>query len=158
MVSTTAWQSTPAVKPGPTLTTTGASVICVPKFFLARMASTSPSGCSAGRHVSCGSGSTGTMPSASRASACSAVSARTAQTPSTTVSPWVMAGEKHTVRRMAVGWGRSVMTTCIPLRYSRRATPVAMSPAPRIKISIVVHPFVVLTVAQRKMVVNMGQV
>ena len=47
MVSTTAWQSTPAVNPGPSAMTTGASVIFVPRFSLARMASTSTSGQSA---------------------------------------------------------------------------------------------------------------
>ena len=44
MVSTTAWQSSPAVKPGPTPMTTGASLIFVPRFRLARMASTTASG------------------------------------------------------------------------------------------------------------------
>ena len=48
MVSTTAWQSTPAVKPGPTPMTTGASVMRVPRFRLARMASTTASGCKTG--------------------------------------------------------------------------------------------------------------
>ncbi|CZR75314.1 hypothetical protein CDFC105_03861 [Clostridioides difficile] len=43
-VSTTQWQSTPAVNPGPTPITKGASVILVPRFFLARMASTTTSG------------------------------------------------------------------------------------------------------------------
>ena len=44
-----------------------------------------------------------------------------------------VADHQDTVRRMAVGAGRSVITTCIWLRYSRRAMPVAISPAPRIK-------------------------
>lgn len=44
MVSTAAWQSMPTVKPGPMPMTTGASVIAVPKFRFARMASTTAAG------------------------------------------------------------------------------------------------------------------
>ena len=137
MVSTTAWQSFPAVKPGPTPTTTGASVMRVPRFRLAKIASTSASGCSSCRQASSGSASTGTAPCDRYFFTAAVSGAYTARTPSTVVSPSVMAGEKQTVRRMAVGRGRSVMTTCRPLRYSRRAMPVAMSPAPRIRTSIV---------------------
>ena len=43
-----------------------------------------------------------------------------------------VASEKHTVRRIDVGCGRSVSTRRMPARYSRKAIPVAMSPAPRI--------------------------
>ena len=62
MVSTTAWQSSPAVKPGPTPMTTGASVILVPRFFFARMASTTASGRRAGTQAPWGSASTGITP------------------------------------------------------------------------------------------------
>ncbi|MEI3142460.1 MAG: hypothetical protein V8S77_04265 [Oscillospiraceae bacterium] len=54
----------PAVKPGPTPTTTGASVMRVPRFRLARMASTSASGRSSSRHRSSGSASTEISPAA----------------------------------------------------------------------------------------------
>ena len=47
----------------------------------------------------------------------------------------------HTVRRMDVGCGRSVMTIFMPERKSRSAIPVAISPAPRITTSIFISPF-----------------
>ena len=136
MVSTTAWQSTPAVKPGPTATTTGASVTAVPTFRLARMASTTASGRSAAMQRPSGSASTGISPAARTAAAASGASIRTAVTSSTVQRPRTTAWEKQTVRRMAVGRGRSVMTTCSPARCSRRATPEAMSPAPRMSTSM----------------------
>ena len=49
----------------------------------------------------------------------------------TFVSPSTMAWEKATVRRMAVGAGISVIITDICALFSRRAIPVAKSPAPR---------------------------
>ena len=56
---------------------------------------------------------------------------RRAVTSSTVVSPSTMAWEKATVRRMAVGAGISVIITDICALFSRRAIPVAKSPAPR---------------------------
>ena len=136
IVSTTAWQSRPAQKPGPTPITTGASVIFVPRFFFARIASTSASGRSHARQRASGSASTGIFPPSSAFSTSSGVFARTAVTSSTVVSPKRMACEKQTVRRMAVGCGRSVITTARPARQRRSATPEARSPAPRINTSI----------------------
>ncbi len=51
-------------------------------------------------------------------------------------SPRTTASEKQTVRRMAVGHSVSVITTRSCARQSRRAIPVAMSPAPRMTTSI----------------------
>ena len=140
IVSTTAWQSSPAVKPGPTPTTMGASVIFVPRLRLARIASTSASGASSSRHRHSGSGKTGSTPSRSSFIASAAFSARTARSPSTVVFPWTMASEKATVRRMAVGRSRSVITTSTPQRHNRMAAPLAISPAPRINASIHIPP------------------
>ena len=112
--------------------TIGASVMCVPRFFFARIASTRASGCSSCTQLAAGSASTAMMPCSVSAAASAAVSARRACTPSTTVSPNRIASEKHTVRRIDVGCGRSVSTRRMPARYSRKAIPVAMSPAPRI--------------------------
>ena len=64
------------------------------------------------------------------------VAQSTPRTPSTLVSPRRMASEKHTVRRMEVGTGRSHITTRIPARKRRSAMPEAMSPAPRITTSM----------------------
>ncbi|SCJ62100.1 Uncharacterised protein [uncultured Blautia sp.] len=111
--------------------TTGASVIRVPRFRLARMASTTTPGFKTGIQIPSGSASTGTTFSCKRAIAASGVSARRAVTSSTFVSPNTMAWEKATVRRMAVGAGISVIITDICALFSRRAIPVAKSPAPR---------------------------
>ena len=112
--------------------TSGASVMAVPQFRFARMASTSTWGDKASLQRASGSIRTGISPWAQQAAAVSAVASR-AVTSSTRVSPRAMAWEKATVRRMAVGRGRSVMATAKPARWSRRATPEARSPAPRIK-------------------------
>ena len=136
MVSTTAWQSCPAVKPGPTPMTTGASVILVPRFRLARMASTTAVGFNSPMQRPSGSASTGRIPSFKSCRAASVSGANRAVTPSTVTCPSRMASQKATLRRMARGLGRSVITTCRPLRSSRRAMPLARSPAPRITTSI----------------------
>ncbi len=91
--------------------------------FFARIASTRASGCSSCTQPASGSASTAMMPCSASAAASSAVSARRASTPSTTVSPNRMASEKHTVRRIDVGCGRSVSTRRMPARYSRKAIP-----------------------------------
>ena len=140
MVSTTAWQSAPAVNPGPTAMTAGASVMRVPRFFLARMASTSTSGRRVSRHRHWGSARTGISPPVRMDSTWDSDAAR-AVTSSTVVWPRRMAWEKQTVRRMAVGRSRSVMTTEKPARYSRRAIPEAISPAPRMRTSIKIPPY-----------------
>ena len=137
MVSTTPWQSTPAVKPGPRASTTGASVMAVPRLRLARMASTTPSKGSSLKMAASGSQSTGTSPRSSARRAAPASSARRAAIPSTWAAPSYMHWEKATVRRTAVGRATSVMTTFMPARYSRTAVPVARSPAPLIKTSII---------------------
>ena len=62
MVSTAAWQSVPTVKPGPTPITTGASVRAVPKFFFARIASTTAPGRRVGIQAPAGSARTATTP------------------------------------------------------------------------------------------------
>lgn len=49
-------------------------------------------------------------------------------------------GGKHTERRIALGFTRSVMTISMPARFKRTATPVARSPAPFISTSIK-YPF-----------------
>ena len=87
MVSTTAWQSSPAVKPGPTPMTTGASVMAVPRFFFARMASTTTPGCKTGMQAPFGSVSTGMTPVSKISSAWAGVSACFAVISSTVVSP-----------------------------------------------------------------------
>ena len=120
-VSTTAWQSTPAVNPGPRATTTGASVMAVPVLRLARMASTRPSKAISRAMSPAGSASTGISPAESRAGM-SPAAARRAVMPSTAAVPSYMHWQKDTVRRTAA--------------------PVARSPAPLIKTSIVRHaPF-----------------
>ena len=77
------------------------------------MASTSTRGLRTARQAASGSMSTGISRAASTAGTVSAVASR-AVTPSTDVSPRAMAWEKATVRRMAVGRARSVMTTSKP--------------------------------------------
>ena len=135
MVSTTAWQSTPAVNPGPAATTIGASPIWVPRFRLARMASTTTSGDRGPIQSPAGSASTGMTPCPSRPGT-PPRSVKRAATPSTSAVPWRTASEKQTVRRIDVGAGVSQITTAMPLRYRRRAMPVAMSPPPRMMTSM----------------------
>ena len=74
MVSTTPWQSVPAVKPGPRARTMGASVRAVPVLRLARMASTTPPKGSSLKMAASGSQSTGTSPRSSARRAAPAVS------------------------------------------------------------------------------------
>ena len=83
MVSMTAWQSFPAQKPGPTPMTSGASVIAVPRFFFAKIASTTTSGRSHARQAALGSASTGICPAERMRRTSSSVSARSAVTSST---------------------------------------------------------------------------
>ena len=80
IVSIAAWQSRPAQKPGPTPMTTGASLILVPRFRFARIASTSASGRSQRRHAPSGSGRTGIFPAESAVRTSASVSQRTAVT------------------------------------------------------------------------------
>ena len=139
MVSTTAWQSTPAVNPGPQATTMGASPMRVPRFFLAKMASTIASGRKNVRQAASGSASTGISPCERTPDAVSA-DARTAVTSSTVNRPVVRACEKQTVLRMAVDRSKSVITTSMPARLRRSAMPEARSPAPRISTSMDIPP------------------
>ncbi len=83
----------------------------VPRFFFARIASTTPSGFKIGIQLPWGSASTGIIPRANRSRAWAAVSVRWAVTSSTVARSRGIAWEKHTVRRMAVGRSRSVITT-----------------------------------------------
>ena len=135
MVSTTAWQSSPAVNPGPTPITIGAMPMVVPTLRLAKMASTSTSG-SSQMHEHFGSTSTGTTPSSARPSASSTLSARTPTTPSTWVFPERIASLKATVRRTVKGCSTSVIMTEAPHLCRRNAIALAISPAPRIIVSI----------------------
>ena len=135
MVSTTAWQSFPAVNPGPAATTAGAMSMVVPRFRLARMTSATASGFRLLTQRASGSMRTGMIPSASSAGTSSST-ARRAETPSTAISPRRTASEKQTVRRMEVGAAVSHRTASIPARYNRSAVPVARSPPPRITTSM----------------------
>ena len=143
MVSMTAWQSRPAQKPGPSAITSGASVIFVPRFRFARIPSTRTSGCSHVRQDAVSSGRTGISPTESAAFTSRAVLQHTPTASSTVVFPKRIACEKQTVLRMAVGCGRSVMTTGKFARCSRSAAPEARSPAPRISTSISSSPLIV---------------
>ena len=134
IVSITAWQSTPAVKPGPRAITIDASVISVPKFRFARIASTTTSGRSALIHSASGSASMA-MWFLSWIKGISFMSdVYSAVTSSTVNAPFKIASEKHTVLRIEVGWGRSVITIRKPQCARRTATPLARSPAPLITI------------------------
>ena len=135
MVSTTAWQSSPAVNPGPMPMTMGAMSMAVPTLRLAKMASISTSG-SSQMHEHFGSTSTGMTPSSARRSASSALSARMPTTPSTWVFPERTASLKATVRRTVKGCSTSVIMTETPHLCRRNAIALAMSPAPRIIASI----------------------
>ncbi|MPN27261.1 hypothetical protein SDC9_174691 [bioreactor metagenome] len=141
MVSTTAWQSSPAVNPGPAAMTYAASVIFVPRFRFAKIASTTAAGLS--RFAISPTGSAITAISPRRMISCASFSlfARRAVISSTLVSPLIIASEKQMVRRMDVGCGKSVMTTEKPLLCRRNAMPVAMSPAPRTQMIIWSHSF-----------------
>ena len=136
MVSTTASQSTGAVKPGPTAMTVGAISRVVPKLRLARIASTTAAGFSSSSILAWGSTTTATSPASVIASASAGVRAKRARMPSTSTSPRRMASQKLIVRRMHVGTAISAMTTDTPARTKRAATPVAISPAPRTYTSI----------------------
>ena len=132
----------PAVKPGPTPTTTGAMSQRVPTLRFARMASTTTSGASSRAHVHAGSTSTGTSrPAARTAAASPALATRTARTPSTWASPSRTASLNATVRRTVKGCAISVMTTRMPQRCRRSAMALAISPAPLITASTQTHPF-----------------
>ena len=85
----------------------------VPRFLLAKMASTTASGFSAAMQAACGSASTAMSPAAVIRRASSGLSARRAVTSSTRMEPNRIACEKQTVRRMALGRGRSVITIFI---------------------------------------------
>ena len=139
MVSTTAWQSFPAVKPGPTPTTTEAMSMEVPKLRFAKMASTTTSGISSMQRQS-GSIKTGMAFFRSRTSfAWTTSRTRIAKTPSTCICPKRTASLKATVRRTVSGCSISVITTEMPHLHSRRAIGVAISPAPRIIASTGTH-------------------
>ena len=97
------------MKPGPTPMTTGAMSRLVPRLRLARMASTRAAGYSSGNNAQVGSATTAISPVPAMSRASRAESVRRARTSSTSTSPRRSASEKHTVRRMEVGWGRSVM-------------------------------------------------
>ena len=88
-----------------------ASVMAVPKFFLAKIASTTAPGLRAEMQAPAGSPSTATSPCSTRFRASCASVQCTARTPSTSIAPRRMASEKQTVRRMAVGSSRSVITS-----------------------------------------------
>ena len=136
-VSMTAWQSTPAVKPGPTPITTGASLSKVPRFFLASMASTTASGLSSRMQPASGSINTAMRPLCRTAMAPLELCVSSAITPSTIACPSVTACEKLTVLLMAVGRAISVITTSNLARQSLSAMPEAISPAPFMTTSMV---------------------
>ena len=110
--------------------------MAVPRFFLARMASTTPSGLRAGIHAPAGSTSTAALPARTQSRAPSAFGTSTAVMPSTSALPRYTAWEKATVQRTVVGRAVSVMTTEHPARKRRQAIPVARSPAPLTTISM----------------------
>ena len=110
MLSTQKWQSTPEVNPGPIPTTSGASVILVPIFFLAMMASTSTAGFSFFASLYSGSIKTGISPFVRISRASPASFASLAVTPVTVAVPSYTAREKATVQRTVVGFSISVQT------------------------------------------------
>ena len=137
LVSTTRCTSSPAVKPGPTPMTRGASARVTPIFVLAIVASTTTSGRMSVTQRPAGSTRTGTAPRAQIDAKSAGVSARRAVTPSTVIRPSYRASEKLTVRRTAIGWGISrKIRRRSPAPYRRRAAPVATSPAPRNRMTV----------------------
>ena len=92
-------------------TTSGASVILVPIFFLAMMASTSTAGCSFFASLYSGSIRMGTSPASRMRRASSASRASRAVTPVTVAVPSYTARENATVQRTVVGFAISVQTT-----------------------------------------------
>ena len=136
-----AWQSTPAVKPGPTPTTMGAISMEVPRLRLANTASTTASGATSLTHAHAGSTRTGTTPSPeSSPKAWETSCARTAVAPSTWAFPTRTASLKATVRRTVKGCSISVISTEAPHRTRRGAMAPAISPAPRITANIEDRP------------------
>jgi len=91
-------------------TTSGASVIFVPIFFLAMMASTSTAGSSFLASLYSGSMRMGIFPSPMIRRASAASLARRAVTPVTVAAPSYTAREKATVQRTVVGFSISVQT------------------------------------------------
>ena len=134
LVSITAWQSMPASKPGPSATTNGALSSVVPVLVFARTASTTADGANSSIASASGSTRTGISP-ASSTSGTSVTRALRAVIPSTSCSSSKTAWAKATARRTVMGRGSSVITTGMPQRCSRQATPVARSPAPFISAS-----------------------
>ena len=131
MVSTTASTSRPAVNPGPRPTVMGAIPRWVPRFFLAKMASTTAMGRSAAMLSPLSSTTSGSLPLRKKATACCKVSAFQQVRPSTVWQPVNTASLKATVRRMAVGRAHSSTSTGNPQLCRRLMVPVAKSPPPR---------------------------
>ena len=135
LVSTTRSTSTPAVKPGPSAMVSGAISRVVPRFFFARMASTSAAGRTCGMSSPFGSTITGTSPRCQTTTASSSVFTRVARIPSTTAPPSYTASLTETWRRMAAGCSASSTSTFNPADHSRWMVPVARSPPPRTRMT-----------------------
>ena len=134
IVSTTTWQSFPAVNPGPTPITNSAASIVVPRFFFASIASTTTSALYSFRYLSPGSTRSGIYPFFILSSICSGPSVSFAITCSTSAFSSYTALENAIVRRTVNGTFVSVIIISNPHLYRRYAIPVARSPAPLIKI------------------------
>src|SRR2546428_101198 len=130
-VSTTAWTSLAATKPGPRPTTSGASSIRVPRLRLAILASTTTAGRSRASDEPSGSTTTGTNLRSSRTDGTWSRTTRRPGTPSTSAGPARTASAKATLRRTARGCSLSRTATRNPHRKSRRAAAEAISPPPR---------------------------
>src|SRR5437773_1003826 len=130
-VSTTAWTSLAATKPGPRPTTSGASSIRVPSLRLAILASTTTAGRSRASDEPSGSTTTGTNLRSSRTDETWSRTTRRPGTPSTSAGPARTASAKATLRRTAKGHSLSSTATGKPERKSRRAAAEAISPPPR---------------------------
>src|SRR5438128_11960905 len=130
-VSTTAWTSLAATKPGPRPTTSRASSIRVPRLRLAILASTTTAGRSRASDEPSGSTTTGTNLRSSRTDGTWSRTTRRPGTPSTSAGPARTASAKATLRRTARGCSLSRTATRNPHRKSRRAAAEAISPPPR---------------------------
>ena len=144
MVSTAAWQSAPAVKPGPTPTTTGAMSRVVPRFRLARMASTTAPGTQSRHAGGGGVHQHGDDPVLQQLRDLLQIRAAGLHTLHGRPSQPHRLGEAGLCG--GCRWAGSPHTEPAekPQRYRRRAIPVAISPAPRITTSISNAPFAAL--------------
>src|SRR5487761_2406459 len=131
LVSITRWQSAPAVKPGPSAITSGASSLLVPRLRFARIASTTTSGARPSIRPQSVMRRTAMVCVFQAASIPFQSRAATARTPSTTTIPDSSTVQNDTCRRTHSGSSRSNMQICRMLAmYRRQAMALAISPAP----------------------------